>query len=1054
VPTDVERLLAAVRRGCQEASGTGRPEGILRDHVQPALREALEARGARSKARNELTIAVPTEQEAAVLDAPLASIGRADAVYNRFVIEFEPPGSLRPSVLHSATRHAVSQVQQYLRGIASHTGLPLERLAGCGFDGSWIVYVTWERGDWRIARPQRADTATLGALLDTLVSLAVGRGLTVENLEEDFGRQSDAAKRLVKALTALFLDGSVSGRASSMFEQWRVDLGNASGPFSPSDLAEWRTLCGELDVSPSEAASSHVLFSLQTYFALVAKLVGCVILEGATGQTLLPRLTRGNLWDGFGQLESGELTSSTNALNVVERGVFSWYLSDRTATVLESLETLVENIKDYSAEIVEITPLVARDLLKDLYQELLPRSIRHRLGEYYTPDWLAQRVINQVTGSNERLPSTKRILDPACGSGTFLIEVVSRMIATDMERSSSGLLERIIDNVVGFDLSPLAVQASKVNYLLALAPLLKQVDAPVFIPVFLADSVSPPRRGNLLEGDVYVVETSEGDWRIPASLAEGRFISVLGSVLKDALANQRGTDNLRQVLTERLPISEQQDASLLDQVDDLYQKTRDLEEADRNGMWWDLINNAFAPTVMGRFDYVVGNPPWVSWETLPERYRRANRDLWTDYKLRPDSPLGRRQSSENVALDLSMLFVSKCIDRYLAGTGTLGFVITASVFQTELAGRGFRRRHLPDSSAYRFVHIDDMSGLQIFEGASNQMAVLVADKKGLQRTPLPVVRWSAHGSRTIPPSAELEKASSLTRRRHLYGEPADPNDSASPLLVMSRPGLEASRSLRQMSPYLRVIRKGIDTRGANGIFFVEILDEAENQVLIRNLAREGRRGDVSPIEGWVERDSVKRLLRGANVRRGRAEPGAGLILFHDDEHVSTGMPPHIAKAKWPHAFEYISNFETLLKSRRRFRNFDPTEDGWLGIYSVTKAALVEHKVVVREIATGMIAAAVHDRSAIPDHKLYVIPCLTLVEADALAEVLNSPIVDYVIRAFSVSTSITGSFLRYVGIRDLSRVTGGEDRDQLLQEALGISADEVRILESIAQSELS
>jgi methylase of polypeptide subunit release factors len=35
----------------------------------------------------------------------------------------------------------------------------------------------------------------------------------------------------------------------------------------------------------------------------------------------------------------------------------------------------------------------------------------------------------------------------------------------------------------------------------------------------------------------------------------------------------------------------------------------------------------------GKFDFVVGNPPWVNWEKLPEQYREVSKDLWTKYKL-------------------------------------------------------------------------------------------------------------------------------------------------------------------------------------------------------------------------------------------------------------------------------------------------------------------------------------------------------------------------------------------------------------------------------------
>ena len=95
---DIEKLFHAVNEGCSKASGSGKPEAVLRENVQPLLGEALRNRGARGIARNEAPLIVPAASEAAMLDAPLTTTGRADAIYNRFVIEFEPPGSLRPSL--------------------------------------------------------------------------------------------------------------------------------------------------------------------------------------------------------------------------------------------------------------------------------------------------------------------------------------------------------------------------------------------------------------------------------------------------------------------------------------------------------------------------------------------------------------------------------------------------------------------------------------------------------------------------------------------------------------------------------------------------------------------------------------------------------------------------------------------------------------------------------------------------------------------------------------------------------------------------------------------
>jgi SAM-dependent methyltransferase len=844
-----------------------------------------------------------------------------------------------------------------------------------------------------------------------------------------------------------------------MLDQWGLDLGNASGPFSSSDLADWSQLCGSLGVPADESASRPVLFCLQTYFALVAKLIALVILEGATGHDLVSKLLEpGKIRQALAELESGRLTAPTRAINVIEPGIFSWYLGEQSSELTDALANMVTIAGEYSAEVVEITPLVARDVMKDLFQRLLPASIRHRLGEYYTPDWLAQRVINQVTGSLRSLQPSKRILDPACGSGTFLVEVISRMVATAANRDSARTLQQILENVVGFDLSPLAVQASKVNYLLALAPLLRSAQRPIFLPVFLADSVSPPRRGDAQAAlgepaDVFIFASSEGSWRVPVTLAQSHYLPELGSVLREAIEGGHDGDWVRTSLRDRLPIVEEVDESVLDEAVGLFEKLADLDRSERDGMWWHLVSNAFAPTLQGRFDFVVGNPPWVSWETLPEDYRRSNDDLWLSYRLRPDIPPDRRQASAQVRLDLSMLFVSRCIDSYLLDGGKLGFVITASVFRSELAGRGFRRRHLPPNGCYRFTHLDDMTSLSIFEGAANQTSVLVAEKRPPRTITIPVAFWRGSSQRTIPRSLELEQVRTLTVRREFSAEPADPLDEASPLLMMTRYGLEASRPLRQPSPYLQTIREGINTRGANGVFFVETLGRNGPLLRVRNLPSEGRNRDVTAWEGSVEPEVVRSLLRGFEVSAGAAAPSLGLLLFHNDAHLSSPIPAPEVRRVYPHAFNYMTNFEATLRSRRRFRNFDPTGDDWLGIYSVTTAAVAQDKVVVREIAQGMIAAPIHGREVVPDHKLHVIPCSSREEADRLARVLNSRVVQYLVLSFSMSTSITGSFLRYVGVRNLSEMKEPDDPDQSVAEALGLTLDQYRTIDSIARTEL-
>lgn len=969
----VDDLLASVKRGCADSVGSGRPEAVLREAVQPVLEALLNRPGQPARVHNEARLMVPAPSEAHMLDAALTSVGRADAVYNRFVVEFEPPGSLRPSLMHSATKHALTQVKQYLRGVSDRDGLALERLAGCAFDGTWIVYVSWERGAWQETRPRSVDVDALRALIDALASLATGRGLTADNLDQDFGRQSECARRLVPALHQAVTNASP--RTAAMFAQWRHDLAVASGPFSTADVDEWQDLCTELSLPADASSASHVLFALQTYFSLVSKLVALIILEGATGQELVAELrVSTDVFGAFGRMEDGAITRATGAVNVLEPGIFSWYVDSNHDALPPALEFAAALAAEYSAEIVEVTPLAVRDVLKDLYQRMLPRSIRHRLGEYYTPDWVAERLVELTFALPSPLPLTRntRVVDPACGSGTFLIEIINRQLSLAPSDDPTTTLELILQNVVGFDVSPLAVQAAKVNYVLALAPVLKSALRPVIIPVFLADSVSPPRRGDMFEGDVFVFESSEGVWRVPSVIVERGHLPAVGAVLSRALVGRLPRPEVEAQLQALLTdLSERGD--VIEILGDVYDKLMTLHELDRNGMWWQILSNAFAPILQGSFDVVIGNPPWVSWETLPEEYRRANDGQWLDYGLRPDAPLDRRQASRHVLLDLSMLFVARSMDRLLVPGGRLGFVITSTVFKSELAGRGFRRFKLPQGR-YRLSHLEDLSRMSIFDHATNQTTLMVATKDDAESFPVSVVEWGSGvaRSRAIPTSLELNAVLGMTSRTVLSGEPVSPGDAASPLLVLPRPALELTRGIRRPSYYAQHVRNGIHTRGANGIFFVEVLEMQNDTFRVRNIPGFGRNSSIPVVEGWVESQAVCPLLRGEDVRRGQADPEFGLLFFHDADHLSHSMSPEEVATRLPLTFSFISHFAHVLRSRHSFRNFDPSGNDWLGLYSVTRAALAAHKVVFREIARGTIAAAVHSAKTVPDHKLYVI----------------------------------------------------------------------------------
>ena len=129
------------------------------------------------------------------------------------------------------------------------------------------------------------------------------------------------------------------------------------------------------------------------------------------------------------------------------------------------------------------------DAFKPLYENLFPRPLRHAMGEYYTPDWLAAQLLDAVGFDGRR---GQRLADPACGSGTFLIQAIGRVLQREGQGRGGRtdrrqLLDDITQNIAGIELNPLAALTARANYLLAVRTLL---DEPLDdVPIAVCDSI-------------------------------------------------------------------------------------------------------------------------------------------------------------------------------------------------------------------------------------------------------------------------------------------------------------------------------------------------------------------------------------------------------------------------------------------------------------------------------------------------------------------------------------------------------------------------------------
>ncbi|WXG47715.1 MAG: N-6 DNA methylase [Candidatus Atabeyarchaeum deiterrae] len=117
---------------------------------------------------------------------------------------------------------------------------------------------------------------------------------------------------------------------------------------------------------------------------------------------------------------------------------------------------LIEELETYDLSKIE------SDVIGRVYEELIPDEERHRLGQYYTPP----PIVELITEMCIRSPRD-RVLDPACGSGGFLVKAyhkLKELKKRDNPIADDATLHReILDEVYGVDINPFPGQLSAIN---------------------------------------------------------------------------------------------------------------------------------------------------------------------------------------------------------------------------------------------------------------------------------------------------------------------------------------------------------------------------------------------------------------------------------------------------------------------------------------------------------------------------------------------------------------------------------------------------------------
>jgi len=728
---------------------------------------------------------------------------RSDALYGGVILEYEHPDAFKTK---SGFDSAIKQLKNYITEEAARGKTSLNRFFGIALDGFKIGFIRYSEilKDWDVQEAVPVNRYSILKLLEAIRGLA-RKPLAADLMIKDLGPGSKVAKAVVQVFYNRITHAG-NERSKMLFNDWRRVFSQVCA-YSSDKVEGLEEIYG---MKRDKINYEALLFAVHTYYALVMKLLAAevaVLFGGFFLKSYTKKLEAAyfksveSLCHELKELERGGIFISLGIGNFLEADYFAWYLDEWDADVAASVIDVVRKLSEYEPGTAELEPDAIRDLFKRLYQNLVPKTIRHDLGEYYTPDWLAELLLNEVgftadnfekmaAKENPEAPLDLRLLDPACGSGTFLIMAIKRIKEYAVQHYlENKALGKIIKNIVGFDLNPLAVLASRANYLLALGELIRAAASPIELPIYFADSLLVEKRTTFASAE-YVLKTSVGTFSVPVTVVEKGLLSKVLSLIEECVINGSSRKEFMERAIKDLNILSEDEVTTLA---NLFAQVSKLEKTGKNGIWTRVLKNSFAPLFLGSFDYVVGNPPWINWESLPEDYREASRRIYQKYQLITwTSKVGA------VKTDISILFTYVCLDQYLRDSGNFGFLITQSVFKSESA-EGFRRFYVMNKEKpipVKVLRVHDMVRLKPFEGAQNRTAVITLVKGKETTYPVPYVLWKKRGKKGIKQEASLEDLEQLTEKAELVAAPLT-EDKKSPWATATPEAIKALKKVAQ-----------------------------------------------------------------------------------------------------------------------------------------------------------------------------------------------------------------------------------------------------------------
>lgn len=778
--------------------------------------------------------------------------------------------------------------------------------------------------------------------------------------------------------------------------------------------------------------SKMYLFSLQTFFNIFLKL----LINTFLSELVNPSFTSQDAYnkEEIDMLFDGNDKENSKIIdNFFESHFLEWFTySDREFEV-EIVNNILEIISKFDTTTYVLKPEEMQDILQEVYMELIPEEMRHLMGEYFSPDWIVEHTLDMVSYKGD---IDKTLIDPTAGSGTFLIQSLKRVIENNDGKLKKEDIEKITKNIVGFDINPISVVAAKANYILTVFSsffdeLEEDFGNPISIPVYIADSILAPVVYSEENDKTLTIDTevSKDKFEIP-KFDKYEYASQFLKLLSEYIHEKPNFERFWVKVTQENLVDEEDRKVVKKLFGTLYK----LHRAGKDSFWPIILRNSFAPIMIGnKFDYVVGNPPWIAWKSMSKTYREGSLEVWKSYGIFEKNAYDKKTTHD----DFGMAVTYVSVDQYLKVGGEMVFLLPASFLKSTKGGEGFRKLSIirnDQDIPFSVENVHDFSDVRLFTIPT----VAVRFNKGEKmKYPLKNYRvWSQIGRKEVIPSHDKwDDVLPRLNYKDLSAQPVDPSDIQSAWLTL--PNMDfANHILDDSKKRVYRGRKGIEPAGAKGIYVLKKPERTKDSLLkIKNDISRQRRKDLlerGVQEGEIEEDFVYPMLGGRNIEKWRVKSNEFILVPHSIDY-KYGIPEEKLQEIAPKTIEWLDYYyDGLLASRiQNGKFYNPETQPYYRLDNVGDYTYAPYKVLWKEQTGSMSAVTVSsyyesvpnpdktlfkkDKVIVVDSKVLMLGLDNELEAHYVCGILNTPSVIEVIDGYAISTNRGVDVLKYLAI---------------------------------------